>query len=101
MIRKHIKSMNENFMMDNTKVARHGTKEAPTKPATPPNTKPGTRGIPGQRPKPGTQTLPQGENATEISGEIIDLFTQKLSSIKDTPEGREMIENLYNKYANR
>jgi hypothetical protein len=30
---------------------------------------------------------------------MIDLFFEELEKAKDTPEGQEMIKNLYDKYA--
>lgn len=90
MTRKHIKSMNERFLMDDTKIA----------PVTP--------GIqtPPKREKRENPFLPtQNPNEKEkgkpmaTADEVADLFIEKLKEIKDTPEGQEIIKNLHNKYA--
>ena len=84
MARKHIKSMNERFMMSDTQ----------TKPTTaPPVTRP-FRPVPTKRPSEKEKTKPMAEY-----NEMIDLFFEELENIKDTPEGQEMIKNLHDKYA--
>jgi len=92
MAKKHIKTMNENLMMDDTKT-RPGIK-TPTTPGTqPPKERPGLP-IPTQRPGEKEQGKPMAEYK-----EVIDMFFDELEQIKNTPEGEEIIKNLYNKYA--
>lgn len=92
MAKKHIKTMNENFMMDDTKT-RPGIKETPPGTEEQPKERPGlplpTR-IPGKKDK---------EKPMAKYEEVIDLFFEELEEIKNTPEGKEIIKNLYNKYA--
>jgi hypothetical protein len=89
MARKHIKSMNERFMMSDTQ-----TKPTTAPPVTaPPSTRP-FRPIPTKRPSEKEKTKPMAEY-----NEMIDLFFEELDMIKDTPEGKEMIKKLHNKYA--
>ena len=89
MSRKHIKTMNERFMMSDTQ-----TKPTTAPPVTaPPSTRP-FRPIPTKRPSEKEQTKPMAEYA-----EMIDLFFEELEMVKDTPEGQEMIKNLHDKYA--
>jgi hypothetical protein len=69
-----------------------------TKPTTRPGTKPGTptrpfRPIPTTRPGEKEQTKPMAKYA-----DMIDLFFEELDAVKDTPEGKKMIKNLYAKY---
>ena len=90
MARKHIKAMNERFVMDDTQT-RPGIK-TPVKPATP-ITRPG-RPIPTKRPGEKEQGKPMAEYQ-----EMIDLFFETLAEIKDTPEGTKIIKNLHNRYA--
>jgi hypothetical protein len=89
MARKHIKTMNERFMMSDT-----DTKPTTAPPVTaPPSTRP-FRPVPTKRPSEKKKTKPMAEYA-----EMIDLFFEELENIKDTPEGQEMIKNLHDKYA--
>ena len=89
MDRKHIKTMNERFMMSDTE-----TKPTTAPPVTaPPSTRP-FRPVPTKRPSEKEKTKPMGEY-----NDIIDLFFEELENMKDTPEGQEMIKNLHNKYA--
>jgi hypothetical protein len=89
MSRKHIKTMNERFMMDDTQ-----TKPTTAPPVTaPPTTRP-FRPVPTKRPGEKEKTKPMAEY-----NDMIDLFFEELENIKDTPEGKEMIKNLHNKYA--
>jgi hypothetical protein len=89
MSRKHIKTMNERFLMDDTK-----TKPTTAPPVTaPPSTRP-FRPVPTKRPSEKEKTKPMAEY-----NEMIDLFFEELDMIKDTPEGKEMIKNLHDKYA--
>lgn len=93
MARKHIKSMNERFVMD-----APGTKQKPgiSRPDTaPPITRPG-RPIPTKRPGEKEKGKPMAEYK-----EMIDLFFDELQEIKDTPEGKLMIKNLHNRYAKK
>ena len=90
MIRKHIKSMNENFMMDDTKVAP-GIKQPLPGIKTPPKKNPF---LPTQNPNEKEKGKPMA-----TADEVTDLFIEKLKEIKDTPEGQEIIKNLHNKYA--
>ena len=88
MARKHIKTMNERFMMSDTE-----TKPTTAPPVTaPPVTRPG-RTIPTKRPGEGEKSQPMAEYA-----DMIDLFFEELEAVKDTPEGKKMIKNLYAKY---
>ena len=86
MAKKHIKTMNERFTMDDVK----------TRPGI---AKPGI-GTPVKRPsltkRPGEKE--QGKPMAEYK-EVIDMFFNELEQIKNTPEGEEIIKNLYNKYA--
>jgi hypothetical protein len=87
MARKHIKTMNEQFMA-NTK-----TKPTTAPPVTaPPVTRPG-RPIPTKRPGEGEKSQPMAEYT-----DMIDLFFEELEKAKATPEGQKMIKNLYDKY---
>ena len=89
MSRKHIKTMNERFLMDDTK-----TKPTTAPPVTaPPSTRP-FRPVPTKRPNEKTKGKPMAEYEN-----MIDLFFAELENIKDTPEGQEMIKNLHAKYA--
>jgi hypothetical protein len=89
MARKHIKTMNERFMMSDT-----DTKPTTAPPVTaPPSTRP-FRPVPTKRPSEREKTKPMAEY-----NEMIDLFFQELENIKDTPEGKMMIKKLHNKYA--
>lgn len=89
MSRKHIKTMNEQVVMDGPT-----TKPTTAPPVTaPPVTRP-FRPIPTKRPSEREKTKPMAEYK-----EIIDLFFEELENIKDTPEGKEMIKNLHDKYA--
>jgi hypothetical protein len=89
MSRKHIKTMNERFLMDDTQ-----TKPTTAPPVTaPPSTRP-FRPVPTKRPSEKEKTKPMAEY-----NEMIDLFFEELDMIKDTPEGKEMIKNLHDKYA--
>lgn len=89
MARKHIKTMNERFLMDDTK-----TKPTTAPPVTaPPVTRP-FRPVPTKRPSEKEKTKPMAEY-----NEMIDLFFQELENIKDTPEGKMMIKNLHDRYA--
>jgi hypothetical protein len=89
MSRKHIKTMNERFVMDDTK-----TKPKTAPPVTaPPVTRP-FRPIPTKRPSEKEKTKPMAEYK-----EMIDLFFEELENMKDTPEGKKMIKNLHNRYA--
>ena len=92
MARKHIKSMNERFVMD-----APGTKQKPgiQRPATPSIPRPG-RPIPTKRPGEKEKGKPMAEYK-----EMIDLFFEELQEIKDTPEGKLMIKNLHNRYAKK
>lgn len=92
MARKHIKTMNEQALMD-LETARPGTKERPTTTPVTPITRP-SRPIPTKRPSEKEQGKPMAEYK-----EMIDLFFNELEEIKDTPEGQEIIKNLHNKYA--
>jgi hypothetical protein len=89
MARKHIKTMNERFMMSDT-----DTKPTTAPPVTaPPSTRP-FRPVPTKTPSEREKTKPMAEYT-----EMIDLFFEELEKIKDTPEGKMMIKNLHNKYA--
>ena len=88
MSRKHIKTMNEQMLMNGTKT--RPTTAPPV--TTPPVTRP-FRPIPTKRPSEKEKTKPMAEYK-----EMIDLFFEELTNIKDTPEGKEMIKNLHNKY---
>ena len=91
MAKKHIKTMNERLTMDDVK----------TRPGI---AQPGI-GTPVRRPRPGIPipTVLPGEKDKEKPmakyEEAIDLFFEELEEIKNTPEGKEIIKNLYNKYA--
>jgi hypothetical protein len=91
MAKKHIKTMNENIMMDDIKT-RPGIKTPTTTPLTPVK-RPGLP-IPTRRPGEKEQGKPMAEYK-----EVIDMFFDELEQIKNTPEGEEIIKNLYNKYA--
>lgn len=81
--------MNERFMMDDTK-----TRPTIAPPVTaPPTTRP-FRPVPTKRPGEKEKTKPMAEYK-----EMIDLFFEELTALKDTPEGKEMIKNLHDKYA--
>jgi hypothetical protein len=89
MARKHIKTMNERFMMSDTQ-----TKPTTAPPVTaPPVTRP-SRPIPTKRPSEREQTKPIAEY-----NDIIDLFFNELENMKDTPEGSKMIKKLHDRYA--
>ena len=89
MARKHIKTMNEQFMMGDTQ-----TKPTTAPPVTaPPVTRP-FRPVPTKRPSEKEKSKPMAEY-----NKMIDLFFEELEKAKDTPEGQEMIKNLYDKYA--
>ena len=90
MSRKHIKTMNERLVMDDTKTKQPGTKDPIT---APPVTRP-FRHVPTHNPGEKKKGKPMAEY-----NDIIDLFFEELENIKDTPEGRMMIKNLHNKYA--
>ncbi len=92
MARKHIKTMNEQALMD-LETARPGIKERPTTTPAIPKIRPG-RPIPTKRPGKKEQGKPMAEYQ-----EIIDQFFNELEEIKDTPEGQAIIKNLHNKYA--
>lgn len=89
MAKKHIKTMNERFTMDDVK----------TRPGI---AQPGI-GTPVRRPGIPIPTVRPGEKDKEKPmakyEEVIDLFFEELEEIKNTPEGKEIIKNLYNKYA--
>jgi hypothetical protein len=89
MAKKHIKTMNERFTMDDVK----------TRPGI---VQPGI-GTPVRRPGIPIPTIRPGEKDKEKPmakyEEVIDLFFEELEEIKNTPEGKEIIKNLYNKYA--
>jgi hypothetical protein len=89
-MRKYIKSINEKFMM-----AEPATKpKTPTAPpSAPPREKPWSP-VPTKRPSEREKTKPMGEYK-----KMMDSFFDELAAVKDTPEGREMIKNLYDKYA--
>ena len=91
MTKKHIKTMNENFMMDDTKVAP-GIKQPVT---------PGTKQPPKKNPFLPTQNPNEKEKGKPMAtaDEVADMFLMELEQIKDTPRGEEIIKNLYNKYA--
>ena len=89
MARKHIKTMNERFMMGDTQ-----TKPTTAPPVTaPPVTRP-FRPVPTKRPSEREKSKPIAEYT-----KMIDLFFEELEKAKDTREGQEMIKNLYDKYA--
>jgi len=89
MSRKHIKTMNERFVMGDTE-----TKPTTAPPVTaPPVTRP-FRPIPTKRPGEREKTKPMAEYE-----KMIDLFFEELEAIKDTPEGSKMIKKLHDKYA--
>ena len=89
MSRKHIKTMNERFLMGDTE-----TKPTTAPPVTaPPVTRP-FRPIPTKRPGEREKTKPMAEYE-----KMIDLFFEELEAIKDTPEGAKMIKKLHDKYA--
>lgn len=89
-MRKYIRSINERFMMAEPAI-KPKTPTAP--PSAPPKERP-WRGIPTKRPSEREKTKPMGEYEN-----MIDSFFAELEAIKDTPEGKEMIQNLYDKYA--
>ena len=89
MSRKHIKTMNERFIMGDTE-----TKPTTAPPVTaPPVTRP-FRPVPTKRPSEKEKTKPMAEYK-----KMIDLFFEELETIKDTPEGQAIIKNLHDKYA--
>jgi hypothetical protein len=88
-MRKYIKSINEKFMMD----APVKPKTTPSTPTAPPKERP-WRPVPTKRPSEREKTKPMG--AYE---DMIDSFFSELNAIKDTPEGKKMIQKLYDKYA--
>ena len=89
MAKKHIKTMNERFTMDDVKthpgIAKPGIDTPVKRPLLP---------IPKKRPGEKEQGKPMAEYK-----EVIDMFFDELEQIKNTPEGEEIIKNLYNKYA--
>ena len=90
MARKHIKSMNERLVMDDTRI-KPGIK-TPATPATP-ITRPG-RPVPTKRPGEKEQGKPMASYE-----EMIDGFFNELEKIKDEPEGKTIIKNLHDRYA--
>jgi cell division septation protein DedD len=92
MAKKHIKTMNENLMMDDTKTR---PKETPVTPGTqPPKERPDREFLPKQNPNKKERNKPQA-----TADEVADMFLMELEKIKNTPRGEEIIKNLYNKYA--
>lgn len=89
MAKKHIKTMNERFTMDDVKtrpgIAKPGIDTPVERPFIP---------IPTKRPGEKEKGKPMAEYK-----EVIDMFFDELEQIKNTPEGEKIIKNLYNKYA--
>ena len=94
MAKKHIKTMNENFMMDDTKVAPGIAKPGIGTPVKTPPKRERETFTPRIIPKPGEQNKPQA-----TADDVADIFLMELEKIKDTPRGEEIIKNLYDKYA--
>lgn len=74
--------------------------EPAVKPTTaPPTTRPATptrpaRPVPTKRP-----SEKEKEKPMAAFKQVMDLFFKELKSVKDTPEGAQMIKKLHNKYA--
>jgi hypothetical protein len=62
-------------------------------PATPTTTPRPWRPVPTQVPRPGTEEKPMG-----TFKDVMDIFFAELDKVKDTPEGKEIIQKLQSKY---